>query len=60
MCLARAQVYGLVVRPGQHTNPLRRLWHELADRGGGLRSHWARGKVFGAQHPMRRGDSADL
>jgi hypothetical protein len=34
------QVYGLVVRPGQHANPLRQLWHELADRGEGLRSHW--------------------
>ena len=36
----RLQVYSLMVTPGQHANPLRRLWHELADRGEGLRSHW--------------------
>ena len=34
------QVYSLMVTPGQHANPLRRLWHELADWGVGLRSHW--------------------
>lgn len=40
MALALLQVYSLIVTPGQHANPLRRLWHELADRGEGLRSHW--------------------
>jgi hypothetical protein len=38
--LGLPQVYSLMVTPGQHANPLRRLWHELADRGEGLRSHW--------------------
>jgi hypothetical protein len=40
MVLALPQVYSLMVTSGQHANPLRRLWHELADRGEGLRSHW--------------------
>jgi hypothetical protein len=40
LSLCVLQVYGLLVRPGQHATPLRQLWHELADRGEGLRSHW--------------------
>jgi hypothetical protein len=53
LCAALSyRVYSLMVTPGQHANPLRRLWHELADRGEGLRSHWAHNRVFGAAHPM--------
>ena len=50
---ALPQVYSLMVTPGQHANPLRRLWHELADRGEGLRSHWCASPALRLLHYQR-------